>query len=50
MISATTLAPSRANTFTDAFAIPEPAPVMTATFPSGSPIFPPNRWSGQRNK
>jgi hypothetical protein len=38
MSAATTRAPSRTKTFTDAFAIPEPAPVMTATLPSNSPI------------
>ena len=38
MSAATTLAPSRTNSFTDAFAIPDPAPVMTATFPSSSPM------------
>ena len=38
MSAATTLAPSRTKTFTDAFAIPDPAPVMTATLPSSSPI------------
>ena len=46
MSAATTLAPSRTNTFTDAFAIPDPAPVMTATLPSSSPIEdPPGLWS-----
>src|SRR4051794_33881908 len=40
MSAATTRAPSRTNTLTDAFAIPEPAPVMTATLPSSSPITP----------
>src|SRR3954453_11286390 len=38
MSTATTFAPSRAKTFTDALPIPEPAPVTTATFPSSSPI------------
>src|SRR4051794_2541956 len=38
MSAATTFAPSRANTFTDALPIPDPAPVTTATFPSSSPI------------
>ncbi len=39
MSAATTLAPSRIKTLTDAFAIPEPAPVMTATLPSSNPIM-----------
>ena len=38
MSAASTLAPSRTNTFVDARAMPEPAPVMTATLPSSSPI------------
>src|SRR4051794_33124261 len=38
MSTATTFAPSRANTLTDALPMPEPAPVTTATFPSNSPI------------
>ena len=38
MSAATTLAPSRMNTLTDALAMPEPAPVMTATLLSNSPI------------
>ena len=38
MSAATTFAPSRTNTLTDALAMPEPAPVMTATLPSNSPI------------
>src|SRR5262245_53908320 len=38
MSAATTLAPSRTNTLTDAFAIPDPAPVITATLPSNRPI------------
>ncbi len=41
--AATTLAPSRTNTCTDALPIPEPAPVTTATLPSNSnPISPPS--------
>src|SRR4051812_7534622 len=36
MSAASTWAPSRTNTSVDARAIPEPAPVMTATFPSSS--------------
>src|SRR4051794_17702067 len=38
MSAARTLAPSRTNTSAAAFAIPEPAPVMTATLPSSSPM------------
>ena len=38
MSAATTFAPSRTKTRTDAFAIPDPAPVMTAALPSNSPI------------
>src|SRR3954449_1461414 len=38
MSAASTLAPSRTNTSAVARAIPEPAPVMTATFPSSSPM------------
>src|SRR3954454_15535443 len=38
MSAATTCAPSRTKIFTAAFAIPEPAPMMTATFPSSSPM------------
>ena len=41
MSAATTRAPSRTKAFTDAFAIPEPAPVMTATLPSSCPTVPP---------
>src|SRR2546429_4303751 len=37
MSAPSTLAPSRTNTRADARAMPEPAPVMTATFPSSSP-------------
>jgi hypothetical protein len=36
MSAASTRAPSRTNTSVDARAIPDPAPVMTATFPSSS--------------
>ena len=36
MSAASTLAPSRTNTSADARPIPDPAPVMTATFPSSS--------------
>jgi hypothetical protein len=36
--AATTRAPSRTKALTEAFAIPEPAPVITATLPSKSPI------------
>src|SRR5262249_19576333 len=35
--AATTRAPSRTNTFTEALAMPEPAPVITATLPSSIP-------------
>src|SRR2546423_12720465 len=38
MSAANTLAPSRTNTSDAAFAIPDPAPVMTATLPSSSPM------------
>src|SRR5262245_42611810 len=38
MSPATTLAPSRTKTLTDAFPIPDPAPVITATLPSRRPI------------
>ena len=38
MSAATTLAPSRTKIFVDALAMPEPAPVMTATLPSKNPI------------
>ena len=38
MSAAKTLAPSRTNTSDAAFAIPDPAPVITATFPSSSPM------------
>ena len=38
MSAASTLAPSRTNTLVEAFAIPDPAPVITAIFPSSSPI------------
>jgi hypothetical protein len=36
MSTATTDAPSRTKTFVDALAIPDPAPVMSATFPCRS--------------
>src|SRR6185312_4117917 len=49
MSAATTLAPSRTNAFTDAFAIPDPAPVMTATLPSSIPIRAPDP-SGARRR
>ena len=39
MSAATTVAPSRTKTLTDALPIPEPAPVITATFSSSSPIM-----------
>src|SRR5881397_3127076 len=38
MSAATTLAPSRTNTLHDALPMPDPAPVITATLPSNSPI------------
>ena len=38
MSPATTFAPSATNSFVDALAMPEPAPVITATLPSSSPI------------
>ena len=37
MSAASTLAPSRTNAIVDAFAIPDPAPVITATLPSSRP-------------
>src|SRR3954471_16714735 len=46
--AATTRAPSRMNALTDAFAMPEPAPVITATFPSNSPIEPSSASSNWR--
>ena len=42
MSAATTLAPSRTNTFVEAFAMPDPAPVMTATLPLSNPMTPPS--------
>ena len=39
MSAATTLAPSRTKTLTDALPMPDPAPVITATLPSSSPIM-----------
>src|SRR3954471_4476215 len=38
MSAARTLAPSRTNTSDAALAMPDPAPVMTATLPSSSPM------------
>jgi hypothetical protein len=38
MSPASTLPPSRTKILAEAFAIPDPAPVMTATLPSNSPI------------
>src|SRR5262249_3704220 len=38
MSAASTRAPSLTNTNVDAFAIPEPAPVMTADLPSSRPM------------
>jgi hypothetical protein len=38
MSAATTFAPSRTKIFVDALAMPDPAPVITATLPSSSPI------------
>src|SRR5439155_3630193 len=45
--AATTRAPSRTNTSAVARAMPEPAPVTTATFPSSSPISGPPDVDGQ---
>src|SRR3954471_17695393 len=48
MSAATTFAPSPAKIATDALAIPDPAPVITATLPSNRPMAPPRLWCHDR--
>src|SRR5690242_11428742 len=50
MSAASTLAPSRTNTRVEARAMPEPAPVMTATLPSNSPMGPLFSWPARHAK